>query len=283
VRNNQDRLSAIPQDSDPPVQQPQQAEQPLQFITPTEFVELPTGGVFYPQGHPLHGAETIEIRHMTAKDEDILTSTALLKKGVAIDRLLQNIIVDRSIRVADLLVGDKNAIILAARISGYGADYEAAVVCPSCNSSVKFEFDLNQCPLVPNNLYEEQGVVRTENNTFIVHLDKMNLDVEVRLLSSKDEMHLIQLSEGKRKKKLPESPLTDQLRQIIVSVNGNVDASYIHSFIQHMPASDSRKLRSTYQKIVPNIDMTLDFVCSACDHEGEVSVPFGTNFFWPKQ
>ena len=283
MRNNQDRLSAKPQNSSPPVQQPNQAEQPLQFITPTEFVELPSRGIFYPQGHPLRGAETIEIRHMTAKDEDILTSAALLKKGVAIDRLLQNIIVNNSIKVSDLLVGDKNAIILAARISGYGADYEAAVVCPSCNSSVKFEFDLNQCPLIPHGVYEEQEVVLTADNTFVIHLDKMNLDVEVRLLTSKDEMHLIQVSEKKRKKKLPESPLTDQLRQIIVSVNGNTDANYIHSFIQHMPASDSRKLRAIYQKIVPNIDMTLDFVCSACDHEGEVNVPFGTNFFWPKQ
>jgi hypothetical protein len=283
VRNNQDRLSAITKGEDPPVQQSQQAEQPLQFITPTEFVELPSRGVFYPEGHSLHGAETIEIRHMTAKDEDILTSTALLRKGLAIDRLLQNVIVDRSIKVADLLVGDKNAIILAARISGYGADYEASVVCPSCNASVKFDFDLQQCPLVAHNVHEEHDVALTANNTFIVHLDKMNLDVEVKLLTSKDEIRLLQLSENKRKKKLPETPLTDQLRQIIVAVGGNTNPGYIGSFIQHMPATDSRKLRTTYQKIVPNVDMTHDFLCSSCGHEGEVNVPFGTNFFWPKQ
>ena len=111
MRNNQDRLSGLAGEGaaqEPPVQQ-QQAEQPLQFVTPTEFVELPSAGRFYPEGHALHGAETIEIRHMTAKDEDILTSRSLLKKGVAIDRLLRNVIVDRSIKVDDLLIGDKNA------------------------------------------------------------------------------------------------------------------------------------------------------------------------------
>ena len=133
MRNNQDRLGAVNKGEEPPVQQqPQQVEQTLQFVTPTEFVELPSRGKFYPEGHPLHNTEIIEIRHMTAKDEDILTSAALLKKGLAIDRFLQNIIVDKSINIADLLVGDKNAIIVASRISGYGAQYEAGISCPSC-------------------------------------------------------------------------------------------------------------------------------------------------------
>jgi hypothetical protein len=281
VRNNQDRLGAVPGGEGPPVQQ-QQTEQPLQFVTPTEFVELPSRGKFYPEGHPLHNVETIEIRHMTAKDEDILTSTALLRKGIAIDRLLRNVIIDRSINIADLLVGDKNALILASRITGYGADYEAAVNCPSCNSSVKFEFDLSQCEITPHNRHEEHDVVLTDNNTFIIHVDKLDLDVEVKLLISKDEIEMLQLSERRRKKKLPESHLTDQLRRIIVSVGGKTNRSYIESFIEAMPAIDSRKLRNTYQNIVPNVDMNHDFACSECSYEGEVSVPFGANFFWPK-
>ena len=109
MRNNQDRLGAQPGGETPPVSQPtQQTKQPLQFVTPTEFVELPSKGAFYPQGHPLHNVDTIEIRHMTAKDEDILTSRALLQKGIAIDRFLQNVIVDKNVNIADLLVGDKN-------------------------------------------------------------------------------------------------------------------------------------------------------------------------------
>ncbi len=280
MRNNQDRLGAHTGDVSPPVQQ---AEQPLQFVTPTEFVELPSKGLFYPQGHPLHNVDTIEIRHMTAKDEDILTSRALLQKGIAIDRFLQNIIVDIRVKVPDLLVGDKNAIIIASRITGYGADYEAAIGCPSCQKTVSFGFNLEECEVTEHNAYEALSVRKTENNTFLIHLDKLDMDVEVRLLTSRDETYLLQLSEKRRKKKLPESNLTEQLRRIIVSVNGQTDTAYINSFIEHVPAMDSRKLRTTYQKLIPNIDMSQNFVCPECNHEGEVNVPFGANFFWPQQ
>ena len=123
---------------------------------------------------------------------------------------------------------------------------------------------------------------RTQNNTFLIHLDKLDMDVEVRLLTSRDETYLLQLSEKRRKSKLPEANLTEQLRRIIVSVNGSTDTGYINSFIEHAPAMDSRKLRTTYQKMVPNVDMKQNFVCSECGYEGEVNVPFGANFFWPQ-
>ena len=99
----------------------------LSYVTPTEFVELPSRGKFYSTDHPLHGKEVIEMRYMTAKDEDILTSPALLKNGIAINRLIENLIVDKNIAIDSLLVGDKNAIILAARISGYGEQYNVKV------------------------------------------------------------------------------------------------------------------------------------------------------------
>ena len=114
----------------------------LSYVTPTEFVELPSRGKFYSTDHPLHGKEVIEMRYMTAKDEDILTSPALLKNGVAIDRLIENLIVDKSISANSLLIGDKNAVTLAARISGYGEQYEVNVTCPACGSNTDHTFHL---------------------------------------------------------------------------------------------------------------------------------------------
>jgi len=119
-RNNEDRVGAAGSDTSAPTPDLVNEKSPLTFTTPTEFVELPTRGRFYPEDHPLHNVEEIEIRFMTAKDEDILSSKTLLKKGVAIDRLLQNVIVDKRINVGDLFVGDKNALIVASRITGYG-------------------------------------------------------------------------------------------------------------------------------------------------------------------
>jgi hypothetical protein len=112
----------------------------LSYVTPTEFVELPSRGQFYPTDHPLHGKDVIEMRFMTAKDEDILTSPALLKKGVAIDRLIQNLVVDTNINPSNLLIGDKNAMLLAARISGYGEQYPVALQCNSCGEVTQHNF-----------------------------------------------------------------------------------------------------------------------------------------------
>jgi len=279
VRNNQDRLGTVPGGDEAPIQQ---AEQPLQFVTPTEFVDLPSKGRYYPPEHPLHNVQMVEIRHMTAKDEDILTSRSLLKKGVAIDRFLQNVLVDKRVRVEDLLIGDKNAIIIASRITGYGAEYEAGISCPSCASAVQFSFNLEECQAMSLDRHDNSDIRATDSGTFIVHADKMGVDVEVRLLTGRDEAYLLQIAEKRRKKKLPETALTDQLRRFIVSVNGQADPGYVDSFIQHMPASDSRKIRTAYQEIIPNVDMNHEFVCSECSFEGEVSVPFGATFFWPQ-
>ena len=126
------------------------------------------------------------------------------------------------------------------------------------------------------------NVRKTENNTFIFPLERSKVDVEVKLLTSKDEAVLLKFLEKKRKNKLPETPLTDQLRAMIVSINGNSTEEYVNSFINNMPAMDSKYLRTAYQKIVPNIDLSQLFSCPDCGYEGEVTMPFGADFFWPR-
>ena len=149
-RNNPERLGLPPTpDAAEDVAAAVQASTPsapatLSYVAPTEFVELPSEGKLYPSDHPLHNQETIEIRYMTARDEDILTSKALLRKGLAIDRMLQNLVIDTQVKVDDLLLGDKNAIILAARISGYGQNYETSITCPNCNTSSECAYDLTE-------------------------------------------------------------------------------------------------------------------------------------------
>ena len=133
MSRNKDRVGGTKRrDTSPPPQVTQPADGGgFAFVVPTEFVELPSGGRFYADGHPLHGVESIEIRQMTAKEEDILTSRTLLKKGVALDRVIKNIIVDGRVDPDSLLVGDRNAIIVSMRVSGYGNDYTTKVACPA--------------------------------------------------------------------------------------------------------------------------------------------------------
>jgi len=284
LRNNEDRLAdlrmAAGADPVAAVQQPQ-----MSFVVPTEFVELPSRGLYYAQSHPLHKQETIEIRQMTAKDEDTLTSKVLLKKGIAIDKMLNDIIINKTIKVDDLLVGDKNAVILAARISGYGAEYETKVACPSCEKNSSYEFDLNDksiiTPLTDEQL-NEVGISLTDKGTFIVKTQMSKTDVELRLLSGKDEKAMLQKMEQKKIGNVLDSNITDQLKMLIVSVNGSTEQRTIHDYIMNMAAKDAKLLRSIVKHVTPNIKLEQSFTCNNCGFETVMEVPFTQDFFWPK-
>ena len=278
-RNNEDRVGPAPS-TDPPVNM-QVEEQAFSFAVPTEFVDLPSVWAFYPENHPLFGVDTVEIRYMTAKDEDILTSPALLKKGLAVDRFLQNIIVDKSIKVEDLFIGDKNAVLVAARVTGFGSLYETRITCPSCGETSPHEVNLTDVETTYGEEVDE--VTTTEQGTYLLSLPTSGVEVEFRLLTGRDERHLVQLTENRKRKKLQEAPLTDQFKQFVVSLNGIEDRSQINNFITNMPTLDSTMLRMAYRKIVPNIDMTQYFTCSECSAETELEVPFTAEFFWPKR
>jgi len=290
-RNNQDRLGATAPDDGAGAAiaaQSQESESKsngsaFNFTTPTEFVDLPSKGKLYPKEHYLHGIESVEIKYMTAKDEDILTSRTLLKKGIAIDRFLQNIVIDKKINVDDLFVGDKNALIVAARVTGYGSEYTTRVVCPSCANNSEYSFDLTSAKYNYGDNLEDFDATLTENQTFSVTLPHSTVQVEVRLMTGRDEKKLSKISESKKKHRLADSSLTDQFRLIMVSVNGNAERSVIESFVQHMPARDSRYLRTVYAKIMPNVDLTQEFMCDMCEYDGEMEVPFTADFFWPKR
>ena len=286
VRNNDERTGARFKPEPPPVSDtPAQTNEPagLRFVVPTEVVDLPSRGDFYPEGHPLHNQETIEIRHMTAKEEDILTSEALLKKGLALDRLLQSVIVNKEIKVNDLLIGDKNAVTLAARISGYGEQYEVNVTCPACNATIDHTYDLSEIPhnhgIQPDD--DTENVSLTPEGTFIATLPKTQFTAEFRLLNGADESSLERTATKLRKLNLPESSSTSLLKQLVVSINGVNVASEVAMFIDNMPAQDARFLRACVQLVTPNVEMTQNFECTSCGATTEMAVPFTSEFFWP--
>jgi hypothetical protein len=291
-RNNKDRLGASDRNAggEPPVMQQMsaptntapQAASPLNFVSPTEFVELPSYGKFYPHGHPLYNQTNVEIKHMTTKEEDILTSQSLLRTGKAIDKLLQQILVDKRIDPDDLLIGDKNAILIAARRSGYGSSYETEIACPACQDKSAYEFSLDNVPFTESVMGD--NVERTDNGTFIIkELPVTGWNVEVRPLTGKDEKALSASVESKRKAGVAEDMLTTQISLFVVSISGVTDRLLILDAISRLPAKDSRILRSAYKNLMPNTDLTQTFACPNCDYSGDMEVPFTTDFFWPKQ
>lgn len=279
MRNNLDRLGGAHTTQS---EAPQAEASGLSFVIPTEHVELPSKGLCYPEGHPLHGQETVEIRFMTAKDEDTLTSKNLIKKGVVIDRLISDLLMNKQIRPETLLIGDRNAIIVAARVSGYGPDYDTKVNCPSCNKSQEYSFNLEE-PDVTHALTQEElaayEVTKDEHGFFTITLPMSKMSVKFRLLTGRDEKIIVDKATTKTQN-LNETNATDLLRMTIVSVNDVSDRNQIEQFIQSMPARDSIYLKKLLKVVTPNLKYNSNFECRFCGFDTEMEVPFTADFFW---
>ena len=272
MSRNQDRLGGVQQpDTSPP---PQQGGGGFSFVIPTEFVDLPSRGRFYAQGHPLHGKDSIEIKQMTAKEEDILTSRTLLKKGVALDRLIESVIVNKQIDPTTLLIGDRNAIIIAARVSGYGNDYNIDVTCPSCGTKQNYGFDLNAANIVNGEARTDLQVTDNGDGTITCILPKTNATIVARLLTGREEKKLLTIDENR-------GLISTQLESVVVSVNGDSSPQAIQYVANNLPSFDSRHLRTVLRMATPNIDLTQKFSCTNCGHTQEMEVPLTANFFWP--
>jgi hypothetical protein len=268
-------VARIKQQPDPVQPIPQQ---PLTYSPPTTHITLPSRGDFYPPAHPLHGEDTIEVKHMTTREEEILTSQALIQKGLVVDRLLESVVLNKEITPDSLLVGDKNAILVGLRIDAYGEDYTVDIPCPMCGSATEQEINLSALepkPPPPEDLGDP-----TENGTFIIELPRTGAKLEIRPLTGADEKKMLQAAKKAKKYNLEERHLTSQYKNMIVSVNGDENPIAVTSFIENMPAFDSRLLRQTYKKINPDLDMSFTFQCGICDHEQGMEVPVTANFFW---
>tara|TARA_R110002110_G_scaffold24366_1_gene91435 strand:- start:1181 stop:2008 length:828 start_codon:yes stop_codon:yes gene_type:complete len=275
MRNNQRRTGQHP-DSTPSSSSPKTQ---MAFTTPTEFVELPSCGEFYSEDHPLYKQETIEIRFMTAKDEDILTSEALLKKGLAVDRLLENLLIE-DVDPSTLLVGDRSALIIAARISAYGSEYKVSIRCKECFTINEILFDLKTASLretcFDKEFLREEGIsFNKETQTFDLVLPTSGVTVGLKLLDGKAEKKLSEKDNDKNR-------VTSLLSMFLVKVEESADFDTVMDFVDAMPAKDSKYLRSILPKLTPAVDLLQMHRCENCLHLEEMEVPLSAGFFWPE-
>ena len=274
-----DIFSDLPPAGDMPRQSRQEVQQELGFDIPVETVPLPSLGKVYPPGHPLHGQSTVEIRAMTAREEDILTSRALLKSGAVVSALIESCLMNKDVSAGTLVAGDRNAIIAAIRVTGYGATYNADITCPLCTSRQKKDYDLTQLPL---NVLELDPDTMGEN-AFTTQLPMSGKSVTLRLETGEDQEELLVTAERKKKHGLQiESNVTDKLFRSIVAIDGETDRGKIRQFVNNMPARDSLSVRKWLDDNEPGLNMDVDFQCDVCGHEEVVPLPMGANFFWPQ-
>lgn len=239
----------------------------MSFNLPTETIELPSKGLVYPENNPLSSG-TIEIKYMTAKEEDILTNANYIANGTVLDKLMKSLIVS-DINYNDLLIGDKNAIMVAARILGYGAEYKFTY-----NGREEI-VDLSQLTNKP----VDESLFTKGLNEFTFTLPTSENQITFKLLTHGDEIKIDQELEGLKKINKEGSPeLTTRLKYMIQSVNGDRDRKTIREFVDTaFLARDTRAFREHISSIQPDVD--LSFFPS--NSTKSVSLPIGLSFFWP--
>jgi hypothetical protein len=250
------------------------------YEAPTDFVDLPSQGKFYPKDSPLYGVDKVEVKYMTAKEEDLLLSPGLQKAGLAIDRMVESLLVDKRIRAKELLVGDKNAILINARKNAFGDEYEFSYMCEKCGTQNSHVKDLNDISI--KEIVQNDSCTISESGTLMVRLPKSNALIELRFLKGEDETAIEQVLEKRLKSNLPVESLLTRYRYMIVSVNGNDQTDNIISFIESMPILDSNFLRKRYAEMNPDIEFNFSSDCKKCGHTNEGGVPITANFFWPQ-
>lgn len=248
------------------------------YEVPTEAVPLPSAGKVYPPESGLYSQEMIEIKAMTAKEEDILTSRALIKKGTVITELIKSCLIDKTVDVDTMIAGDRNAVMTALRVTGYGSEYNAQVSCPECGESSKQDFSLTDLPIKRLNI----SPVAEGANLFEFKLPLTQKTVQFKFLTGKDETEMATIAERRKKQgQKTDSLVTSRLVHSIVSIEGITDRNKIGMFIKNMPARDSLALRRHIDDNEPGISMKSWMECPHCDEHSEVNLPLGASFFWP--
>lgn len=243
---------------------------------PTEIISLPSKGLCYPQSNPLSKGE-LTVKLMTAKEEDILTSTTLIRKGIQLDKLLESIVVEPGVNINDLLIGDKNAILVTSRILAFGPEYNVKINDPFENDEVETTIDLSSIKLKD---IDESKLNRENEYSFTLPVSKTQ--IKFKLLTHGDELAINKDMEASQKTLKQSNEITTRYRRIIVEVDGNRDLGYISNFVANrLLAGDSKALRKFISTISPDLDLTFDYTSPVTGETEALKIPFGIGFFYP--
>mgnify|MGYP003115571855 CR=1 FL=1 len=252
-----------------------ESEEVKAFDFPTEIVELPSKGKFYPVDHVLSKG-TIEMKYMSAKEEDILTNQSFIKNGVVLDKLFRSLIVT-DVDYNDLLICDKNAIMIAARILGYGKDYQCKVINPDTGDEVEANIDLTD-------LKEKEidwSLVKDGQSEFEMTLPVSNRKVKLKMLTQGDQNKIDKETKGLKKLKR-DAAATTLLKYIITELDDDSDKAKIRKFVdRELLAIDSRAIRQYLRSITPDIDLKVEVPDEETGDTFRTAINIGLDFFWP--
>jgi len=246
-----------------------------EYTIPFDVVPLPTKGLLYKSG-PLKGKDSVEVHYLTAVQEDILTSPNLLASGKMLDTLLRSVLKDKTIEPETLTLGDRNAIVIWLRSTGYGSDYPVQVRCGSCGHEWAHEFDLGTLDV--RELEEKPD----SDGLFSFELPSGKL-IRFKLLTSADELNILKRVEAIKSKQGSQIDHSLSLKMMasICEVDGEQDPMIVKMFVESMPVKDARSFRDHMGNIEPGVLMTQECECPACANVAQEVIPIRGNFFWP--
>lgn len=245
---------------------------------PVEMVPIPSKGIIYDPESSLHKKEDVKIKAMTAREEDILSSAALIKEGTVLDHLVSSCLLE-NVDAKQMITGDRNALMIAIRITGYGPDYPITAYCKKCSHENSVNVDLSSIPIKRLTIEPvEEG-----KNLFKYKLPVTKKEVYFKFPTQADERDR-SIKEKNLKQHIQsmvESNITGNLELAIQQVGNITDKNKIKHFIMNMPAFDSRSLRNFMRDAEPGMDMTCSFDCQNCNAHNKVDIPITADFFWP--
>jgi len=248
---------------------------------PVDNVPLPSKGAIYNPDSRLYNRESLKIKAMTAREEDILSSRALLQEGTAIKHLMESCLIDKNINVDELTSGDKDAILVSIRITGYGSDYRVVSMCENCNASNELTVDLSELEIKRLTIQP----IEPGQNKFKFTLPVSKKVVIFKFLNSRDYQDMTAKLKFTRTKfgiKM-DTQITSFLEASILSIDNVKEKHKIKKFVDNMPAYDSKTLRNYISENEPRVVMEHNFKCSSCNHDNSSALPMGKNFFWPSK
>jgi hypothetical protein len=246
---------------------------------PVESIPLPSRGIIYHPDSSLYNREILKIKAMTAREEDILASPAFHKEGTSLTHLIQSCLMEKGINSEDMIEGDRNALMIGIRVTGYGPEYHASSACQSCNNKNDFIVDLSKLPIKRL----EISPVKNGENRFEFILPVTKKKIIFKYLTAKDERERKATSNSMQRVLGAQisNNITSFLENSIVSIDNVTDRSKIKHFVINMPAYDSRMLRKYILDNEPGMDLRCNFQCKNCGHINEIQMPMTTEFFWP--
>lgn len=251
-------------------------QQPKSYPFPTEVISLPSKGLCYPESSPLSKGE-LTIKLMTAKEEDILTSTNLIRKGIQLDKLLESIVVEPGVDINDLIIGDKNAILVTSRILAFGPEYNVTINDPEEKEPVETVVDLSKIKIK-----EIDETMLNRNNEYDFILPVSKLPIKFKLITHGDELMINKDIEASQKTLKTGNEITARYRRIITEVEGNRDFGYISNFVSNrLLAGDSKALRKHIASMTPDLDLTFEYSSPFTGETEALRIPFGVDFFYP--